>query len=148
MQPPLFWKAQVSSLLKQRGVTEFSQQTGLSQSLMFPEGNPNLNATLKGSPQKFWSLFGQKAHKTTQITQLYPKRGCLSLSDKDQGQTYNPECNPKRLHNKYLVFNWDGSTHSTQKHSKFCDWSVSNQEQISLVETFLLITRLISTLSK
>ena len=54
----------------------------------------------------------------------------------DQGQTYNPKCSPERLTNENLGFGWDGSTHSTHNTAKLCDWSVSNQEQISLVEMF------------
>ena len=40
------------------------------------------------------------------------------------------------LSNDTLGFKWDGSTHSTHITANFCDWSVSNQEQISLIETF------------
>ena len=47
----------------------------------------------------------------------------------DQGQTYNPKCNPKRLTNRSLGFNWDGSACSAQSTETFC-------EQISLVKTF------------
>ena len=57
----------------------------------------------------------------------------------DQGQTYNPKCNLKQLPNETIGFSWDGSTHSTHSThntTKFCDWSVSNQEQIALLETF------------
>ena len=93
-------------------------------------------------------MFGQKAHKTQQITQFYPKRGGLSLTLTDQGLTYNPKCNPKQLPNETLRFNWDGSTHSTHNTAKFWDWSFSNQEQISLVETFSLISQSISVLSQ
>ena len=81
----------MSSLPYQRGVTEFSQQNCvLSQSLMVQEGTHNLNVTLKGCPKKLWSMFGQKAHKTKQIRLFHPKRGGLSLTLTDQGQTYNP----------------------------------------------------------
>ena len=63
-------------------------------------------------------------------------------------ETYNHKCNPKQLPNETLGFNWDGSTHSTHNTAKFCDWSVSNQEQISLVKMFSLISQPISTLSQ
>ena len=66
----------------------------------------------------------------------------------DQGQTYNPKCYPKWLPNETLGFNWDGSAHSAHNTANVCDWSVSNQEQISLVKTFLLISQPISALSK
>ena len=52
----------------------FRTKLGLSQSLMVQEGTHNLNVTLKGYPKKFWGLFGQKAHKTQQITPFHPKR--------------------------------------------------------------------------
>ena len=35
---------------------------------MVQEGDHSPNETLKGYPKKFWGLFGQKAHKTQQIT--------------------------------------------------------------------------------
>ena len=41
---------------------------------MVQEGAHNPNLTLKGYPKKFWGLFGQKAHKTQQITVFHPKR--------------------------------------------------------------------------
>ena len=96
----------------------------------------NSNVTLKGYPKKFWGLVGQKAHKKHQMILFHPKRGGSSLSLMDQGQTYNPKCNPKQLPNQTLAFNCD-STHNT---ANFYDWSVSNQEQISLVETFSSIS--------
>ena len=46
----------------------FTIELGLSQFLMVQEGADNPNVTLKGYPKKFWSLFGQNAHKTQQIT--------------------------------------------------------------------------------
>ena len=95
---------------------------------------------LKGYSKKFWGLFGQKAHKTQQITLFLPKRGGLSLTLIDQGQTYNPKCNPKQLPNETLGFSWDGSAHSAYNTAKFCNWSVSNQEQISLVKMLSLIS--------
>ena len=58
---------------------------------MVQERTSNLNVTLKGYPKKFWGLFGQKAHKTQQITQSHPKRGGLSLTLTGQGQTFNPK---------------------------------------------------------
>ena len=102
---------------------------------------PNLNVALKGYPKKSWGLFGQKAHKTHQMILLNPKRGGLSLTLTDQAQIYYPKCNSKPLSNKSLGINWDGTTQSTHQTANFCDWSDSNQEQISLVETFLSISQ-------
>ena len=53
----------------------------------------------------------------------------------DQGQTYNPKCNPKGLPNETLGFCWDGSAHSAHNTVRCSDWleSVPNQEQVSLV---------------
>ena len=52
---------------------------------MVQEGTPNLNATLKGYPKKFWGLFGKVAHKTQQMIPFHSKRGGLSLTLMDQG---------------------------------------------------------------
>ena len=46
----------------------FTITLGLSQSLVVQVGTHNPNLTLKGYPKKLWGLFGQKAHKTQQIT--------------------------------------------------------------------------------
>ena len=73
----------------------FRTKLGLSKSLMVHEGTANLNVTQKGYPKKFWGLFGQKPHKTHQVIPFHPKRGGLSLTLMDQGQTYNPKCHPK-----------------------------------------------------
>ena len=75
----------------------FTTKLGLSQSLMLQEGPHNLNVTLKGYPKKFWSLFGQKPHKTQQITLFEPQKGGLSSTLMSQGQTYNPKCKPKQV---------------------------------------------------
>ena len=69
---------------------------------MVQQGTYNLNITLKGYPKKFWVLFGQKAHKTQQITLFQPQKGGLSLTLTSYGQTYNPKCNPKWLTNETL----------------------------------------------
>ena len=62
-------EAQRSSLPKQRGVTEFQPKRVVSTlTLMDKRQTRNPNLTLKGFPEKFCSLFGQKAHKTQQIT--------------------------------------------------------------------------------
>ena len=58
--------------------------------------NPNLNVALQDFPKKFWGLLGQKAHKTHQMKPFHSKRGGLSLTLTDQGQTYKPKCNHKR----------------------------------------------------
>ena len=52
----------------------FTTKLGLSQSLTVHEGTHNLNVTLKGYPKKFWGSFGQKAHKTQQITLFHPQQ--------------------------------------------------------------------------
>ena len=67
---------------------------------MVKEGTHNLNVTQKGYPKKFWGLFGQKAHKTQQITLFHPTKGGLSLTLTSQRQTYNPKFKPKRLPTK------------------------------------------------
>ena len=90
---------------------------------MVQEGTHNPKVTLKGYPMKFWGLFGQKAHKTQQIT-LFPKGG-LSLTLTSNGQTYNPKCNkPEQLTNGNLRFSWDGCTHSMHNTTKFSDWLI------------------------
>ena len=68
----------------------FRTKLGLSQFLMVQERAHNLNITLKGYPKKFWGLFGQKAHKTLQITLFHPQRRSLSLALMGKGQAYNP----------------------------------------------------------
>ena len=52
---------------------------------------------------KFWGLFGQKAHKTQQITLFHPPKGGLSLALTIHGQTYNPKYKPKWLPNENLI---------------------------------------------
>ena len=70
LQPPLFRKESTSELTaKTKGSDRiFAIKLGLSKSPMVQEGSHNPNVTLKGYPKKFWGLFGQKAHKTQQIT--------------------------------------------------------------------------------
>ena len=51
-------KAQVCSLPKRRGVTEFSQQNWVYPNPYWSKKNPNLNVILKGCPKKFLGLFG------------------------------------------------------------------------------------------
>ena len=41
---------------------------------MVQDGNRSLNVTLQGYPKKLWGLFGQKAHKTPQITLYHSKK--------------------------------------------------------------------------
>ena len=67
---------------------------------MVQEETPNLNVTLKGYPKKFWGFLDKVAHKTHQMIPFYTKRGGLSLTLMDLGQTYSPKCNPKLLTNK------------------------------------------------
>ena len=59
---------------------------------MVHEGICNPIVTLKGYPKKIWGLFGQKAHKTQQIT--LSQKGGLSLTLMSHGQTYKPNANP------------------------------------------------------
>ena len=91
---------------------------------MVQEATHSLNEILKGYPKKLWGLFGQKAHKTQQITPFHPKRGCLSLSLTSQGQTYNPKYKPKQLCNVNLRFSQESSTHSAHNTAKFSDWLI------------------------
>ena len=88
---------------------------------MVHEGSHNPNVTLKGYPKKFWGLFGQKAHKTQQITLFHPQKGGLSLPLMSDRQTYNPKCKPKRLTNETLGFSWDGHMYSTHTTAKLSD---------------------------
>ena len=85
-------------------------------------------------------LVWSESTQNTPDDTISPQRGGLSLTLTDQGQTYNPKCIPKWLPHEALGFSWDGSSHSAHSTVKFCDWSVSNQEQISLVEMFSLIS--------
>ena len=75
---------------------------------MVQEGTHNPNLTHKGYPKKFWGMFGQKAHKTQQITLPQPPKGALSLTQTSHGQTYNPQFKPKWLLNETMGFGWDG----------------------------------------
>ena len=79
LQPPLFRKESTSDLTaKTKGSDRiFTIKLGLSQSLMVHEGTHNPNVSLKGYLKKFWSLFGQKAHKTQQITLSHLQKGGL-----------------------------------------------------------------------
>ena len=47
---------------------------------MVQEGAHDLNVSPKSYPKKFCGLFGQKAHKTQQITLFQPPKGGLSLT--------------------------------------------------------------------
>ena len=116
----------------------FTTKLGLSQSLTVQEGTHNLNATLIGYPKKFWGLFGQKAHKTQQITLFH--RGGLSLTLASQGQTYIPKCKPKRLPNEILSFCWDGSAHNTHNTANVSDWLIFQNQAISLIMMLMLIS--------
>ena len=92
MQPPLFRKESTSELTAKTNGSDriFTTKLGLSQSLIVQEGIHNPNVTLKGYPKKLWGLFGQKAHKTQQITLFQPQKGGLSLTLPSHGQTYKP----------------------------------------------------------
>ena len=76
LQPPLFRKESTRELTaKTKGSDRiFTTKLGLSQSLMVQDGNHSLNVTLQGYPKKLWGLFGQKAHKTPQITLYHSKK--------------------------------------------------------------------------
>ena len=91
LQPPPFRKESTSELTAKTKGSEriFTTKLGLSQSLMVQEGTHNLYVTLKGYPKKFWGLFGQKAHKTQQITLFHPKEEGLSLTLMSQAHTYS-----------------------------------------------------------
>ena len=102
---------------------------------MIQEGTCNPNVTLKGYPKKFWGLFGQRAHKTQQITPFHPKRGCLSLTLTSHRQTYNPKGKPKPLPNKALRFSSDGSMHNAHNTSNSLIGSIPKNQVFSLVET-------------
>ena len=122
MQPPLFRKERTSELTaKTKGSDRiFTANLGLSQSLIVQEGMQNLDVTVKGYPKKFWGLFGQKAHKTQQITLFHPKRKYI-FNLTSHGQTYNTKYKPKQLPNETLCFSWDGSAHSTHNTVKVSD---------------------------
>ena len=62
----------------------FTIKLGLSQLLMVHEGIYKVNVILKGYPEKFWGLLGQKAHKPQQLTLSQPKRGFLLNPNKPQ----------------------------------------------------------------
>ena len=100
---------------------------------MVQEGTHNPNVTLKGYPKKFWGLFGQKVHKTQQITLFHPKRECLSLTLMIHRQTYSHKCKPKNLPNETLGFSWDGCIYTMYTPAKFHDWLNSQNQVFSLV---------------
>ena len=90
-------------------------------------------------------MLDKVAHKTHQMTLFHPIEGGLSLTLTDQGQTYNPKCDPSG----YPIKLWGlVGAHSTNYTEKSCDWSVSNQEQFSLVKTLLSISQPLSALSQ
>ena len=101
----------------------------------------SLNVTLKGYSKKFWGLFGQKAHKTQQITLFHPPKGGSSLSTTRHRQTYNPKFKPKRLTNGTLSFSWGGCLHSMCNTAKFSDWHIFQNQDFSLVMTLTLISQ-------
>ena len=74
---------------------------------MVYEGIYKPNVTVKGDPRKFWGLFGEKAHKTQQITLSQPQKGGLSLTLMSHRQAYNPKCKPKHLPDETMGFSWD-----------------------------------------
>ena len=117
-------KAQVSSLPKQRERQNIHNKTGFILIPNGTRGTHNPNVTLKGYPKKFWGLFGQKAHKTQQITLFQPQKGGLSLTQTRHGQTYNPKCKPKQLTNE-MGSSWDGHVYSMCNTAKLSDWLIS-----------------------
>ena len=100
----------------------FTIKLGLSQSLMVHEGTHKPNLTLKGYPEKFWGLFGQKPHKTQQITLSHHQKEGLSITLTSHGQTYNPKCKPKCLPKETLGLSQDGHMYSTCSTAKFPGW--------------------------
>ena len=136
LQPPCFRKESTSELTaKTKGTYKiYTTKLGLSQSLMVQEGTHNLNVTLKGYPKKFWGLFGQKAHKTQQITLFQPPKGGLSLTLMSKGQMYNAKYRPKQLPNETLRF-------STCNTAKFSDWLVFQIQGFSLVAMLMSISQ-------
>ena len=90
---------------------------------MVQEGTHNPNVTLKGYPKKFWGLFGQKAHKTQQITLFQPPKGGLSLTLTSHGQTTTLNASPNGSPTK-LGFSWDGHVYSMHNTAKLSDWLI------------------------
>ena len=126
----------------------FATKLGLSHSLIVQEGIHNPNVTLKGYPKKLWGLFGQKAHKTQQITLFQPQKGGLSLILTNHGQTYNPKCKLKHLPNETLGFSLDSHVYCTCNTAKFPGWLNSQNQVFSLVETMSLISQSLSNFSQ
>ena len=93
-------------------------------------------------------MFGQKAHKTQQITLSQPQKEGLSLTLTSHGQTYNPKCKPKHLPNETLGFSWDGHMYRMHNTAKFPDWLNSQNRVFSLVETMLLISQSLQNFSQ
>ena len=124
LQPPLFRKESTSELTAKTNGSDriFIIKLGLSQSLMVKEGAHNCNVTIRAHPKRFWGVFGQKAHKTQQITLSHPEKGVLSLTQMIHGQTNNPKCNTSIYPTKLWGFSWDGLAYSMCNTAKFPDW--------------------------
>ena len=106
-------------------VTEFSQQNWVYPNHEWSKKEPYLNCNPKRLPKEILGfVWPESSQNRQQMIQFHPKRGGLSLTLMDQGQTYNPKCNLKQLPNKTLGFSWDDSVHSTHNTAKFCDCSV------------------------
>ena len=77
LQPPLFRNKSTGELTAK---TNGSDRIFTAKMDLVQEGTYNLNVTLKVYSKKFLCLFGQKAHKTQQITLFQPPKGGLSLT--------------------------------------------------------------------
>ena len=69
------------------------------------------NVTLGGYPNKSWGLFGQKAHKTQQITRktqqitlFHPQRLFILNPNLPRTDLHLKKCNPYQLTNEALGF--------------------------------------------
>ena len=110
----------------------FTIKLGLSQSLMVQERDHNPNVTLKGYTKKLWGLFGQKAHKTQQITLRTQQ---ITLFHPKKRFSLNPNIPRTELKLKNLthsgyptkLYGWSHLQH--MQHSKFPDW-FNSQNQV------------------
>ena len=99
-------------------------------------------------------MFGQKAHKTQQITlttqqftQFNPKRRFI-LNPNIPRTDLQLKMYPYRLPNETLGFSWDGLMYSTHITAKFPDWFNSRNRVFSLVKTMSSISRTLQHFSQ
>ena len=107
---------------------------------MVQEGTHNLNVTVKGYPKKFCCLFGQKAHKTQQITLFHPKRRFILNLNKPQTDL-QPKMQTQLITQWNSEFIWDGSAHSAHNTATISDWLIFQNGAFSLVMVLTLITQ-------